>query len=495
MAAPARIPSVSDRFTPLTPGVTGVAGAPPPASIPPRERARTVLAAATIVAFTVVLLLPALFNGYPILFSDTADYLLRSETLLPSPIRAPGYAFWLRFASAGATLWLPIIAQSLMLAALVWQTVRVFGRPRPVAALGAAVALTIATSIGWVSSKAMPDVFVAMVILGLYLLACHWSASSALARAFAIAAVAIGATMHLTNALVGGAVLAAILVLRWRDRHDRAMRQAMLSAALVLIAATIATRSYESVRRDRTQQPFNGSMFVLSHLVETGLAEQLLQERCASEQFALCPVRDTLTRQVEMFVWRPETSPRWFVLHDDPALIREETMHLLGGIVRHHPFALAASIVDYTARQLVTFRVNDEIWRHRNRTEVQRVIARMYPNDLPEQERARQQENTLRQPWTPLVHLIAFLAAAAFSLVMLRREWIAGRVSAMNAAGFHAIVWITLVANAAICANLASVFSRYQSRVSWLLPFAVLLSLLERSQLRSSQSDAHVLPA
>jgi hypothetical protein len=349
-------------------------------------------------------------------------------------------------------------------------------------ALGAAVLMTVANSIGWVSSKAMTDVFVAMVILGVYLVACHWYTLGVAGRALAIASVAFGATMHLTNVLVGGAVLAAILVLRWPDRANRVVRRAWLGAALLLGASGGMTRAFEYVRRDATQQPFNGSMFVLSHLVETGLAQQLLQERCATEQFALCPVRDTLTRQVEMFVWRPETSPRWFVLHDDPTLIREETLHILGGMVRHHPLALASSVASYTARQLVTFRVNDEIWRHRNRTEVQRVIARMYPADLPVQERARQQENTLRLPWTPLVHLVAFLAAAGFSLVLLRRARSAHSIHATNAAGVHVIVWVTLIANAAICANLASVFSRYQSRVSWLLPFAVLLSLLERSR-------------
>jgi hypothetical protein len=490
MAAPARTPSVSDHFVPLTPGVTGMNVSTASGRTSRDQRLTRLAGLATIVALTVLLLLPALFNGYPILFPDTADYLLRSQTLIPSPLRALGYALWLRLAGGGTSLWLPVIAQSLLLAALVWRTVRIFGRPRLGAALGAALIMVVVTSIGWVSSKAMPDVFVATVILGVYLTACHWTALGIGGRALAIAAVAIGATMHLTNALVGAAALGAILVLRWEDRADRAARRAWVGAALLLVAATIGTRVYENVRREDAKLPFNGSVFVLSHLVETGLAQQLLQERCATEQFALCPVRDTLTRDAEMFVWRPENSPRWFVLHDDPALIREETTHILGGIVRHHPLALASSIVGYTARQLFSFRVNDEIWRHRNRTEVHRVIGLMYPSQLPVQERARQQENTLRLPWTPLVHLIAFLAAAAISLVLLRRERLAHRIQAANAAGFHVIVWVTLLANAAICANLASVFSRYQSRVSWLLPFAVVISLLERSQstLRASES-------
>ncbi|MFL5562123.1 MAG: hypothetical protein ACJ79K_11660 [Gemmatimonadaceae bacterium] len=484
MAAPARTRPVSDSFNPLTPGVAGLHDVSSGRTDRSPRLRPAIASLATIAGLTMLLLLPAFFNGYPILFSDTADYLLRSETLLPSPIRAPGYAFWIRFTSAGSTLWLPVVAQAFFLAALLWQTLRAFGRAHPAETLGITFALTVGTSIAWVSSKAMPDVFVALVVLGLYLIACHWTKIGWFGRALSIAAVFVGSTMHLTNVLVGCAVLVVIFVLRRRGPVNRQTARTLTGATILLLASAVVTRGYESLRRDEPPQPFNGSMFVLSHLVETGLAQQLLQERCGSEQFALCPVRDTLTRSVDIFVWRPKESPRYFVLHDDPALIRAETSRLLGGIVRNHPLALAASVLGYTGRQLVAFRVNDEIWRHRHRTEVQRVIARMYPADLPAQEVARQQENTLRLPWTSMLHLVVFLACAAFSLVMLSRASIERELRIDNAVGLHVIVWVALIANAAICANLASVFSRYQSRVSWLLPFAVVITLLERGTLR-----------
>jgi len=452
-------------------------------------RGRAIAAALTIIGVTLALLLPALFNGYPILFSDTADYLLRSQTLLPSPIRAPGYALWIRLTSGGATLWLPVVAQSLFLAALIWRTLRLFGRPTARQTLGAALALTIGSSAGWVSSKAMPDLFVAMVILGLYLAAAHWERLGIGGRALAAGAVLVGGTMHLTNILVGGAALVALLALEKGGDRGRPIRRAWVRAALLLLVSAALTRGFEYARRDSAQSGWNGSMFVLSHLVETGLAQRLLEDRCSVEQFALCPVRDTLTRPVDLFVWRPKESPRYLVLHDDPALIREETNHILGGIVRHYPLALAGSIAAYTGRQLVAFRVNDEIWRHRHRTEVQRVIIDMYPGDLPAQERARQQENTLRLPWTSMLHLIVFLAAAASSIIMLRRAMVSRTISLAESTGFHVVVWVTLIANAAICANLAAVFSRYQSRVSWLLPLAVLATLFERGMLRSSFSS------
>lgn len=443
-----------------------------------------IAATLSVLGVTVALLLPALFNGYPILFSDTADYLLRSQSLMASPIRAPGYALWIRLTSGGATLWLPIVAQSLFLATLVVRTIRLFGRPTIRQTLGISLALTIGTSAGWVSSKAMPDVFIAMVILGLYLAVAHWQRLGVPDRTLVVASVLIGGTMHLTNLLVGGAALVALLVVQRSDRGAPRARAAWFRAVALLVASAGLTRGVDYIRRDSGKTGGNGSMFVLSHLVETGLAQRLLEDRCGVEQFALCPVRDTLTRSVDLFVWRPLQSPRYFVLHDDPALIRDETSHILTGIVRHYPLALAGSIVSYSARQLVAFRVNDEIWRHRHRTEVQRVIEAMYPGDLPAQKRARQQENTLRLPWTPLLHLIVFLAAAAFSLITLRRAFAARAITLADSTGLHVVVWVVLVANAAICANLAAVFSRYQSRVSWLLPLVVIATLLERGMLR-----------
>src|SRR4051812_16429872 len=111
---------------PLAPArrVLQLLAAPVPASPGRERRGRDLLAVAGI---AIVLLLPALFNGYPGLFPDTAEYILRARTLPPSPIRAPGYGVWLWATSAGTSLWLPVVAQSALLAALVWRTLLALG--------------------------------------------------------------------------------------------------------------------------------------------------------------------------------------------------------------------------------------------------------------------------------------------------------------------------------------------------------------------------------
>lgn len=455
---------------------------PPAPPAPALARARGVRDGLLAVAgLTLLLLLPAIFNGYPVVFPDTAEYILRATTLTPSPIRAPGYGVWIRATSLGLSLWLPVVAQSLLLAALVWRTLVALGRPTLRATLGVGLALALGSSAAWASSKAMPDVFTATVVLGLYLAVVHWRTLGAGGRVLAAAGVVIGGTMHLTNVLVGGLLVVVLLLLQLALRAEWRLGAGYRRGALLLLASAALARGFEYVRRDDNEVEFNGSIFLLSHLVETGLAQQLLQERCGQEQFALCPVRDTLTRPIEMFVWRPKQSPRFFVLHDDPALIREEANHILRGVATRHPFALLASVTRYTGEQLVNFRVNDDIWRHREQSVVQRYVADAFPRDLPREAAARQQRNTLRLPWTGNLHLVVFFVAVALSLIALRRAIAARALALDRAVGFQAVVWATLLLNAAVCANLSSVFSRYQSRVSWLLPFAVLAMYLERS--------------
>lgn len=487
MAAPPATRPIVDSLTPSTAGGPRLstpadgAGADDGAAAPAFAIASACL---TLAGLTLLLLLPALFNGYPVLFADTADYLLRSRTLSPSPIRAPGYAVWIRVTSAGLTLWLPVIAQSALIAALAWRTLRAVGKPGPFTIFAAGLALATGTSVAWASSKAMPDVFIAGLILGLYLVAAHWGAMGIAARTLAVAAVIVGGTMHLTNLVVGASALAAMILLG-KSVTPQLTRASWLRAGAALVAAAGLMRAFERAPQDaRPAAGSNSDVFVLSHLVETGLAQRLLQDRCGMESFALCPVRDTLTRQVELFVWRPEQSPRYLVLGDDPALIRRETRHILRGVVTHYPFALGASIVRYTGEQFLSFRVNDDIWRHERRTHVQRAIIAVFPGDLPAQEAARQQANTLRLPWTTAVHLVVFLAAVAFSLIVLLRAASARELALDRAAGLHVVVWVTLIVNAAVCANAASVFARYQSRVSWLLPFAVIATLVEQGMLR-----------
>jgi hypothetical protein len=70
-------------------------------------------------------LAPALWNGFPLLFSDSGEYFARSVVLQVPEYRTFGYSAWLAAAWPGASLWAGVIAQALLLGALVHLLARV----------------------------------------------------------------------------------------------------------------------------------------------------------------------------------------------------------------------------------------------------------------------------------------------------------------------------------------------------------------------------------
>jgi hypothetical protein len=92
--------------------------------------------------------------------------------------------------------------------------------------------------------------------------------------------------------------------------------------------------------------------------------------------------------------------------------------------------------------------------------------------------RSRQQHGQFQSEMLiPTVHGLVLLVSAIASLWFLVVSWQRREVAPDSLAGFHLTVWIALLGNAAMCANLSGVFDRFQARIEWILPLAVLITL------------------
>jgi hypothetical protein len=117
-----------------------------------------------------ILLLPAIWNGFPLLEYDTGGYLARwfEGYLVPSRPAAYGlllvpaapFEFWPVLAlQAAATIWI---------VALLLRELGLGSRP---ALLGAVVAaLTCTTTLPWLTSILLTDIFAGLAVLALYLI-------------------------------------------------------------------------------------------------------------------------------------------------------------------------------------------------------------------------------------------------------------------------------------------------------------------------------------
>lgn len=115
-----------------------------------------VIRSASIAAMALVLLVPALWNGFPLIYPDTGGYL---ERPLLGTLEMGRSALYGAFLLTGAPLhfWPNIAVQALIMAWLIFLVLRAHGLARPALALGIVIVLALTTSLPWFASQLMPD--------------------------------------------------------------------------------------------------------------------------------------------------------------------------------------------------------------------------------------------------------------------------------------------------------------------------------------------------
>jgi hypothetical protein len=429
-----------------------------------------------VLAIAFVLLLPAIWNRYPLLYSDTGEYLLSALTKRPPRVRTAGYGLWIWASGGTLTLWAPIVAQALLLGALLVRTIAALElalSPRVMLALCAALLLTGAP---WMTSEAMPDVFAGAVLLASWLALAHWPRLGAATRALVAGTIIVGVATHVTMPVVFALLLVVVALVAGRSRLV-VPRPAVTGAVGALVAlSVVALATFNWARTDHAALTRKPSVFVLGHLVESGLASRVLADRCAVEPFALCPFQAGLTQPIESFIWS-DSSP-FYKAYQTEDQLRDDTRRLAIAVAIHEPLGLTTSILSYGARQFVDVEVFDKARVLPANRFTRSVVAFVLPHEERAMLAARQDHGGFPAPGlADAVILLALITALAISAWMIWSTIRVGPLTLGGRAGLQLYLWTALVINALLCANLSGVFGRYQGRLAWLLPVLVAVTL------------------
>src|SRR5579871_3072706 len=228
--------------------------------------------AIAIVLFVPLLLLPAIWNRFPIIYYDTGAYLFEGLTGRYIPERAAVYSLLLRFARAGASLWIVAIVQAAMSAFLLAQCARIVTpRMRLPVLLLVGAALVVATSLPWCSGEIEPDCFAALLVLSVYLLAFH-ARELAWGRGAAVASIgAISVAVHPSHLVLAGFLLVVLVTLRFSRLKPRLGLPVIVCATgllLVLGGNFYFTRQIFISRA--------GAPFVFARMLQDGIIMRLL---------------------------------------------------------------------------------------------------------------------------------------------------------------------------------------------------------------------------
>ncbi|MDQ2082288.1 hypothetical protein RA307_19030 [Xanthobacteraceae bacterium Astr-EGSB] len=411
--------------------------------------------------------LPAVWNGFPLVFHDSGGYFAAFMGRELGFGRSAAYG---AFLAVGLPLafWPAIVVQAFVTAWLILATLRAHGIVRPAVTAAVLVFLAAATSLPWYTAQLMPDLWAALAVLAIYLLAFRppprMAERLALVAVVAFAVAGHMATQGLTTGLI--VVLAAARLAGGRLGIER---PALAWPTAAVAAGLIAALASNYAIAGRFAFTPGGSNFLFARLVHTGIAARYLDDNCPDPSLELCKFRRALPTLGEDWLWEPDSPLNrdlggWEVFA--PEAERIVTESLVDYPLVHLGAALAG-----TAEQFVKFDTGDGLvsWTWSTHYEMERLA----PQLLPVFKAARQQQDGFDLSAVNLLHLpVAFASLLGLGVVLVAARRLPAPTSTL--AGF---VLVALLGNAAICGALSIPNARYQSRVVWLAPFALAVAV------------------
>lgn len=415
-----------------------------------------------------LLVLPALYNGFPVVFYDTGGYIERPFEAVLTPGRSIAYGVFLA-SLEGHAHWFPVaIAQAALCVWMIHLLARVHGLAHGLIGLAVIVAvLSALTSLPWFTSQLMPDVFAPVVAIILYLLAFR---SDLLARWERAALVAVGAfamAAHSSHLVLAGGLVAVICILALaRTIHWRL-------PLLVLALGMVAVPAGNFLVAGQFRFTPGGTTFIFGRVLQDGIVARFLADHCPSERFKLCAYRTVLPKTGDDWIWGTESQFEalggWAGAADEMRQIGLDSLRAYP--LQHVQTALTSAFAQFVAiaaGEGVDRMKPEDLWHTRY------AVERFEPGALPAYDSARQQHGDLsfvglNRIYLPVAFGSMLLTAAAFAWSLLRHE-----VEHAEVCGF---ILLSLLGNAFICGVFSGPHARYQSRIVWLSTLCVLLTV------------------
>jgi hypothetical protein len=428
---------------------------------------RTKLADTTAaLAAALMLLAPALWNGFPLLEYDSGGYLARWFEGTLEVSRSTVYGLFL-VVLARPDFWPVIVAQA---AATVWVitlVLRAHGLGgRPLVLLGTVATLAIATTLPWIASILLTDIFAGVGVLALYLLVLRsdllagWERPGLIALA-AFAAASHGATLAVLLVLLG----AAIIVSPFNRKLVPPAGLASGIAALTLGPVVLLTANYAVA--GRLAWTPGGIALPFGRMLQDGIVARFLADHCPDPRFKLCDHRAELPADADEYFWGDsifDRLGRFQGLNDEMRTIVLESM-------RDYPLWQIEAAANAAIRQLVHVRtgegVIDSIWHTHG------MIENFAPSALPAMWAARQQKGEFGFGAINRLHVPVALASM---VLLLGTIVLASKQPRFADLGpLAATAALAILANAAVCGVLANPHDRYGVRLVWIASLVVML--------------------
>ncbi|MFI5141696.1 MAG: hypothetical protein ACHQII_05015, partial [Bacteroidia bacterium] len=244
------------------------------------------------------------YNGYPIIYNDSATY-IKSGFNLDTPADRPiTYGIFIMLSSFyKMSLFLTVFFQNLILSWLLLECfIKCLSRSYIKYFLAVISALALFTGLSWVSNQIFADLFTSFIFLSAFLvLTYNEEKKTKMYFLYFIFLWSVGS--HLSHITITQLFLYATLPFAVFIIH----KNLQLTKATVLkrgVALIIVGLSAILVMGSAISK--SSSIFFTGKLCENGILKKYLDENCATTNYKLCVYKDELNYRAFEFVWNPK---------------------------------------------------------------------------------------------------------------------------------------------------------------------------------------------
>lgn len=432
--------------------------------------------AGTVLMVALLLAGVALWNGYPLVYYDSEDYVRMSFTFDLVIFRTMPYGLFMTVARPVGSLWAVVGFQALIVAWVLHETVAAFAvRPSRFLAIMLAAILAGLTGMAWNVGQLMADSLTGAAVLGPAALAFGGDRLS-LARRWVLAGLtAVAIVVHLSHVALSAGILLSLVGLWVLAQWRLAPKPRLGMAALSIVAGIAALPLIHWATIGQPVFSMAGQVLQLALFSQDGTAKLYLDKHCPEgAALKLCRFKDRLPTNTDDFLWGKTDFPFWTDLGGWEGM-RDEAAIIVRGTVAEFPLEVGLASLRNVGRQLLLVGTGEGLDPKVSAGrpgEFIDTVTTFYPADYPAFRAARQQQppgydfkeiNSLHRP-------LAF-AMLAGNFLILAWAW----RHRPSLGGLATVVVLAVLGNAIICGAGSNPHDRYQNRVAWLPMVVVIL--------------------
>ena len=433
---------------------------------------RRAIWALVCLACLALLIAPAVWNGFPLLQYDTGGYLAPWYEGKLETNRPVAYGLLL-IAGRRMDFWPALIVQSALtiwVLALTLRAHRLGGRP--LLLLGMIAALSVFTTLPWLTAILLTDTFAGLGVLALYLLLLRDDTLRHGERIGLVLLVAFSAATHSGTLAILIALTACGMLVALIDRK-RLPPIRLTRAVTALALGTLLVFASDAVVTKRIGWPPGGYALSFGRMLQDGIVNRYLDDHCPDPTLRLCAYKNELPRDPDDFFWGGDSVFSKLGRFDG---MNNELRRIALESLAEYPLLQLKSVLTETASQLVRVRTGAGVVKWAWDTYF--TIEKVAPEAAPAMKAAHQQLGELSfEDINRLQVPLAWLTMALLPIIAWR-GW--RRPDFADVGELAAAATLAILANAAVFGTLATAHHRYGARIAWIAALVCMIALARR---------------